>query len=1234
MESERKGRSAAPDTTGRGKFVNLLDFDELEKAENRKRRGDGTHSPFTSPEISTGEHRTIGGTDTIRGIDTSEGTDTIRGTDTIERTNTIRGTDTLERTDTIRGTDTIEGDFYGSIDREVRAFEQRFGSRYLQIIGVFVISVAFSILGYYPTTVIPVWGQVAFMFLGAGILVLFGEILIERRQMEFYALGLIFAGIKLIYSSFWSLYRNLDLIDTTTFAIALIGSLIFHYAASLRYRSAVLNASFVFLSWLPLVVLEDSIANDNIVIGIFYCIMIGNMVQTHYRKAVTALMIIPATSMVFLSLHATETTLYGFSFSLDPSPHLLLALAVVFLAPFLHLLAKHYRSPTLLSEYLHEYPGSTFAHLASLFIVLAVLPTSVFLLPGQFAFLLLLTFAGLIIVHFHERGEEIVLLALPIGSALIMGIGPLAALLTEPILLLALSVVFLFLIEFGTGLVLRQPFVTEIHRKLIRGHTLFMAGMVMVIWFIEPADDIILFLPGLFLVVGIADQLFISYSYIHNLHIITGEFVILLMIGGYGIMSRDPMGYAGAWIAVFALFLFISMTRREWDLTSQILFMLGLDFVISSFLMEHLALIPALLMVTSLAFLVSRFQGPYFLHHFQSSINEISLIIRKYRLLDPYNIAALISLSGAIVCLGSSPEAWVVVPYTSFLFLGLSLQLHKGKVFLPIMLLITSAFLLYLESLLLLSYITIFPVIITLLLMDRSNPRIDQYLQMILFITVGFAVGVEGLKGGWLSGVLELDRAIRLMTVYGFYLIALFSFLLASRRFSSLLFTGMVALAELVALLMFTFDYTYSIPAFMMIMICLMGYFGIYLLTHVPESYQRTWSRDRMLLLVTATTFYYLPLFLFNYRNDVHEFILWGYGLAGMLPLLTSDILRNGFQPKVILGKTNAPNFGLTGTELFSLFVPTFLCMNFSEDISLWICLATYTAFLLLILVRSATERLRTVTMYGTFFFLPFNLLLFVGQITDTLLHVLSDVPALFLVLLYIFTHQRNVIDLPIFRRFPAPLQSDYSWMLSLAILIMGTFGCSSAGLLVIPILMFVFCYSQRDIPATPASYVMFMFIMFISISSGLQNTNRALDTLIFLSILPLFLALANEAVTASKPLTFSFSTLSFMLMFAVPWFAAGSGSFVATIVTNIVWTIFGGTAFSAGFYLDRYYMRLYGIFFLFGGIIVTIYNTVVLGNEAVATSLLTVGIIFIVASYFYYLRDSREEANTMEQRR
>ena len=193
-------------------------------------------------------------------------------------------------------------------------------------------------------------------------------------------------------------------------------------------------------------------------------------------------------------------------------------------------------------------------------------------------------------------------------------------------------------------------------------------------------------------------------------------------------------------------------------------------------------------------------------------------------------------------------------------------------------------------------------------------------------------------------------------------------------------------------------------------------------------------------------------------------------------------------------------------------------------------------------------------------------------------------------------------------------------WITSLAILLLGTLGCSHFGLVIIPLAMFFFCLRMKDVLVTPASYVLFMVIFYLYFGSSRNEIDTAMNGLLILSLLPIFLALFNEFLYRVRALTFSFSTLSLFLMGGVPWFAAHGGTFTGTIITHVIWTIFGGTSLSAGFYLDRKYLRYYGLFFLCWGVVVIVYNTVVLGVELVVGSLLVFGVIAMIASYFYYL--------------
>ena len=1208
-------------------FVDLLDFSHLEIDERRTLR---------NRAVMPGEKGEAEGKEEGESEDDS-GSDHVPGTGVGGKGRGKREGRGERESRGGRDTDTSRdyGDPFRVVEREVREFEIRFGSRYLQILGVFVISIAFSILGYYPTDSVPLWGQVAFMFLGAAILVLAGEILIERKEMEFYALGLIFAGIKLTYSSFWSLYYNFELIDETYFTGALVLTLALHYTASLRYRSAVLNASFVFLSWLPLVLLKGIYPHDSIILFLFFMILAVDYFQANQRKEPTALMMVPATAAVYLYLNAVERTVYDFSFDLAPDELVLVPLIIGFIVLSLFFLSRNYQSRTLLSEYLNEYPGTTFAHLTSLFLILVVLVCFPFVSPSVELFLLTLTFSGLILVHLHERGEELVLLIIPIISALLLSLAPLAALQSNQGLLLPTSLCLLVISQLIANRVSEKPPITELHRQIVQGNHIALALIVLVVWIADP--EMMEFLPASFLTIGIFTQLMLSYNYIQDEHIVAGELLLLIGAGGYGWASGDNAGYSGMWIVLFLIFSGIVLYRKSGDLAPRLLLILGIDLLITSGLCGEYILLLALMQIGGLFVLSQMYTGKYFLYKLLIPVNDITIGLKKHRILDLFNISLLLALAISVTSITVSGIAWVAFPFTAALYLHGSFVRHRGKLVLPALLLCSGIFLIYLENLLLLVYLTMVPVVFLLITGQSDNRKIDHYLQMILFITVGLSVSVENLEGAWIYHIFEFDRVFRLGLVYLFYLGALASFLLFAKRYSSLLFTGLVAFGELAALLMFTFEYQYSIPLYFGIMFLLMAYLGPVLSRFTPEAHLRTWERDRGLLLGVSALFHFFPIIIFNYRNDLPEFESWIYGIIGLSILLTSDILRNGLYLQRWKGVSDSIFPGITLTELFALLAPVLLCLNYSREYSIWLFLIVFVALIAFLLFRESPSRIQLVSLYGLIFFIPFNFLLFVGRIHDPVFHGISDFVPLGLVLMfldpYLLKDQITSSD-----RIGSgggmesnggvqkiiPKNPEYTWTFALAILLLGTYGSSHFAMFMIPILMFFFCFGKKDVLVTPAAYVVLMVTFYLYASLVRGDDSLAMNGLLVFSLAPIYIALINEYFYKVRVMTFSFATLSLMLMAGVPWFAAGSGVFQGEVITSVVWTIFGGTAFSFGFYLDRRYLRYFGIALLILSILATAYNTIVLGEEAVAYSLFVLGFIAILASYFYYLRDPK----------
>jgi len=1071
------------------------------------------------------------------------------------------------------------------------------------------------------------------MFLGAAVLVIAGDLLIERRGTEFYALGLLFAGIKLIYSSFWSLYTNFDLIDGTTFTYALIGTLAFHYGLSLRYHSEILNVSFILLSWTPLVLAHDIHGQDNLIIFIFLGIIVFNYLQAHQRCESTSIMVTPAAVAFYIYLNASGMTILDFTFALEPADTFLAAVLVVIVGLGVLLLHVHYRSATLLTPYFHDRPGTTFSQLISLLLILAALASTQMLPPFITLFILSLTFSMLIIVHFHMRGEMLHLLISSPMTGLFIGCGVLGAILVDegfviPFVLLATVISIIY-----STSIHKLPESMVLQRRIILAFPLVLLLISVLISVNYP--EILEYLPALFLLLAIGFQLFLSYSYIRNIHIITGELIFLIIAASYAIVTDDPLGYVVIWCFLLVFFSVLAYSKRDGDLAAQLLFIMSLDLLITADLCGEFISIPSVLIVISLFILVRWYTGRYFLHELLTRVNDITIILKKYRLLDLYNLALLLSLMMAVRAVLLIGTSWPVYPLAALLFYGQAHVQKRGKILLPILLFIAGMFLVYFTSLLLLSLITIFSIITLLQIYQQRNIRVDHYLQIVLFASLGLAAAVQGLEGAWLSDILGLSQFARISVIYGCYLYALIFFLHQSRHYVSIIISGMVALGELAALMVLTFEYEGSIGLYFTILFLIMSYFGIYLVDHTPQIRERSWRRDRRIILATSIILFITPLVVFNFRNDITEVHSWVLGAIGVIIILMNDILRYGLNLQ--RWEPGSARFlpNITTGELVAILSPTILCLNFSHNYSLWVFLIVFSSIFTLLVMRNPRSRLHLLILYGLMSFLPFNILLLVGDVNDMWIHRVSDLIPITLVILYMISYLPSEF-LQRFRtsRRMFSVSPEYSWLMSTAVMLIATFSSSNYAFFFIPVIFFPFAFWKQDVMTTPSSYVAIMAVYFIYLSVLRGQDDAASNGLILFSILPLFLALLTDVLLGWRSLTFSLSTLSFMLMFGVPWFAAATGTFVSTVITNIIWSVFGGTAFSAGFYLDRRYLRYYGTFFLLGGIIITVYSTYILGMEAVVGSLIVFSFMALLASYFYILAGERERFNMMDQRR
>ncbi len=231
--------------------------------------------------------------------------------------------------------------------------ELMLGSRYLQTFSVILVSTAFVILGYYPSSYFPLEAQVLLMFAG-GLLLLLFAIYLYRDEEEFrlYAKSLIFGGVKIEYTALWSLHFHYDLVSLELFGFLVVLMLVVHYYLSLRYHSELLNVSAI-LIWFVLATIlhSNGVLDDWVYLLVLVGATLANIALGYYRKSPTIVFApIPYLFAWFLfHAFATGTVVFNLSFGKIDDHSALAAVYSLILIIYLPLLYQLYNENSMLA---------------------------------------------------------------------------------------------------------------------------------------------------------------------------------------------------------------------------------------------------------------------------------------------------------------------------------------------------------------------------------------------------------------------------------------------------------------------------------------------------------------------------------------------------------------------------------------------------------------------------------------------------------------------------------------------------------------------------------------------------------------------------------------------------------------------------------------------------------------------------------------------------------------------
>jgi len=234
-----------------------------------------------------------------------------------------------------------------------KRLELEIGSRYLQTFSVILVSTAFVILGYYPSSYLPLGFQVLLMFSGGAILLLFGDHLYAYdKNFQLYAKSLIFGGVKIEYTALWSLHFHYELVGLEFFSGLVLIMLAVHYLFSFRYHSELLQLSAILVVFIFTTILHATgIIGDTAYLALLLLILLGNITMGLVRKSPTVTFSSFAFLYVWLVLHHTlsGTVVFNLDFTVIESRSLLVAVYSIMLVLCLLLFACHYHENSMLS---------------------------------------------------------------------------------------------------------------------------------------------------------------------------------------------------------------------------------------------------------------------------------------------------------------------------------------------------------------------------------------------------------------------------------------------------------------------------------------------------------------------------------------------------------------------------------------------------------------------------------------------------------------------------------------------------------------------------------------------------------------------------------------------------------------------------------------------------------------------------------------------------------------------
>jgi len=1084
--------------------------------------------------------------------------------------------------------------------RSTASLEIRYGSTYLQSIGVLLLSVTFIVLGLSPSSLLPEWAQVLLIFVASGIMLAFGEHLFRKPGTALFGKGLVFGGIKIVYSGIWSLFFHFELIGLTEFSLVLVLMLISHFALSFRYASELMHSSATLMSMAFLSILFDAdIFGQRQFMVLLMAASTGSLIFAFYRDSPTVMLASGVFTASWLVFHAAGNGMEMFQVAFRPvTREVALDAAATFYVILYTVSTYIYRKRGwLIGMFLEERWPLRFRDLSLLATLLSSALIFVVTFSAGAPAVLMMSVAIFMVMNFYFMDRGIIgpeFFSRPYAAGVFCTVIVFGIVMGFPILALAVSLWAVLAVETVHG-----------YRQL---------------------EDLLVYLALMSTAVVLTAAML--YGFLDTVAFSVAATVLVLFIA-FVAWKRESVDFSTGmnlsvlvWLAaVFALG--SSMERIGSSGTS--------DALVGPFL-------------AALAFdilVVWRYSlSGYFLNRYMKRVgHEFTDTVLRWKVLSPFNLG-LACAGVALVFLVRGLGDWggvILFPVYALSFAGVYFALNErtGRLAMPLLLHLF-CFLTAISSpssLVLLA--TLFS--ITAAQLAFSSHRFDTHLVIAILIAAAYLPFFSPAPG--------LSRSAAVPVSWIFFGASAGLYFVFLPRFRYHLVMVVIIIVELFGLYASLQDERYAEEG---LFVGLASIYMVYSLSpwridRISDSVHFPFIRASVLILFYSS----VPLFYFT--GAIDDYTGWYFhmvfsGVSG----LHTFIRRRGRLARWS-GSTFSPRgSGLHTAMDYSILLSPFpiAMMTISMAMVPYLMIVNVfmaMAFLLYVVaggqIAPGSRAMHTRTTVDADAFQVILVLASLMMCAQHFLHVVGDVTSEFLsrkpealaldsaatvlALYYVFAHY---IPLPPMNPMGPgdPRSRDgvvdhkgqpeaWDWRFAVSVCLLLVVGSAYVSIILIPLIFFPVSYLKKDLFTNLISLMLMVVVLTGMIDLYMSDLLPAL--FVFIALAPLFGCLLNESRFLGEPFSYGYATLSTVLMIGTAWLLGD------TFETSVIWAVFSGFAVSGGFYFEKRYLRFYGFMMMVLAMIKIGYDWITLSVEERALPMVILAVMMIMSSYFYHLR-------------